>query len=106
MITERTDMPNQLHRRTGQLVADHAHVSPSLVAQAAFVCAPAKPLTSNRMPPNSLRLAESPFRKVVPTAASRANPDCTKTGPAVVPAAYVITYATGALRSRSSGDRN
>jgi len=59
MITELTDMPgqpNRCRRRTGHFVGDNVYVSTSPVAKAVFVCAPAKPLRSNRM---SRKLASS-----------------------------------------------
>jgi len=46
MTTELTDMLEQLDQRrgrSGRFVGDNVCVSPSLIAKAAFVCAPAKP---------------------------------------------------------------
>jgi len=69
MITELTDTLDQLNqcrRRAGHLVGDNVYVSPSLVAKAAFMCATAKPLRSNRMPrklASSREIAFSESRK-------------------------------------------
>jgi hypothetical protein len=60
MIAERTDMLDQWRGRTGH----------------AFVYSPAKPLNSNRMTRDLLRLAESPFPAVAHTAVSRAFLPC------------------------------
>ena len=85
MITGLTDTPAQLHGRTGQLVR--------------FIWA-AKPLASNRIPRPLVRLAKSLFRRAFQRPCHAQTP-ITPNRRAVVPPAYVVTYATGALCSRS-----
>jgi hypothetical protein len=63
MTAEPMDMLDQLDQcrgRTGRLVGDNVHVSPSLVAKAGFVCAPAKPMAVSR--PTEPERTEQPTR--------------------------------------------
>jgi len=81
MIAELMDTPDQWRRQAGRIVGDNVCVLPSLVAKAAFVCAPATPF---EIKPDAPKIGLGSRNRVFRAA--------TRTSPSGVPARERVGY--------------